>query len=106
MICPKCKTEHAHRSHRKGWKDFVLSLFKYHPYRCNQCRLRFYEFRYTLPNAADKPTSTEKEIRSTRAARNWKRRRREFLLYGGALLLFLLFLYFLTRVRDGSVGGD
>ena len=37
---------------------------------------------------------------------NWKRRRREFLLYGWALLLFLMFLYFLTRARDGSSGGD
>ena len=107
MNCPKCKTDHAHRSHRVGWKDHVLSLFAYYPYRCKECELRFYQRRPApLPEATEKPTATETEIRATRAGYQWKRRRREFLLYGWALVAFLVFLYFVTRDRGGSTEGD
>jgi len=106
VICPKCKTDHAHRSHRQGWKDYIASLIEYYPYRCNECGHHFFELRHAPPNSAEKPSSTETEIRATRAALKWKRRRREFLLYGWALLLFLLFLYYVTRDRGGSSDGD
>jgi hypothetical protein len=40
-----------------------------------------------------------------RANRRWIQKRREFLLYGLALLFFLVFLYYVTRDRGGSSDG-
>jgi hypothetical protein len=95
MICRSCKTDRAYRSHRVGWKDRAFSLFQYYPYRCKGCGVRFFERRPKPP--AERPTSTETEIRATRSAYEWKQKRREFLLYGFALLCFAVFLYFVTR---------
>jgi hypothetical protein len=105
VTCPKCKTDRAHRSHRDGWKDYVVSFFQYYPHRCGQCGVRFFQRRCTTPQAAGKPTSTETEIRATRAAGDRKRRRRDLLLYGSALLCYLAFLYFITRDRGSSIDG-
>jgi len=106
VTCPKCKTDHAHRSHRQRWKDYVASLFEYYPYRCTECRHRFFVLRREPPGTAEKPTATETEIRVTRSKLKWRRKRRELLLYGWALLAFLVFLYFVTRDRGGSSAGD
>jgi hypothetical protein len=102
VTCPKCNTDHAHRSHREGWKDYAVSLFQRYPYRCSQCGVRFLQRRRKAPENVAKPTATETEIRATRAAGERKRRRRDFLLYGSALLCYLVFLYFITRDRDSS----
>jgi hypothetical protein len=95
MICRKCKTDHAHRSHREGRKDYALSLFQYYPYRCQKCMIRFFERR--IEPREEAPTATETEIRATRGAYRRTQKRREFLLYGSALLCFVVFLYFVTR---------
>jgi len=104
VFCPKCKTDHAHRSHRRGPLELVVSLVAIYPYRCRDCGLRFLKFRYAAPGKMPS-TSSEREIRSTRHALQWKRKRREFLLYGAGMLLFLAFLYFITRERGGSSDG-
>jgi hypothetical protein len=84
-----------------------MSLLAWHPYRCRQCGHRFLRFRRAGPEKTSASNSpTEREIRETRAGIQWKRQRREFLLYGLVLLLFLAFLYFLTRERDGSPEGS
>jgi len=106
VICPKCKTDHAHRSHRQGLKDYVASLFGYYPYRCNKCEHRFFESRFKPPKTTEHPTATETEIRTTRNRYEWKRRRRDFLLYGSALLAFLAFLYYITRERGDTSNGE
>ena len=106
MICPKCKTESAHRSHRHGWIEYVRSFFQYYPYHCDQCGIRFFEFRYKQPELPGKAASTQREIRATRRAYKLMRRRREILLYGSALVVFLAFLYYITRDRGGSSAGE
>jgi len=100
VLCPKCKTERAHRSHRKGLKDYVSSFFGYHPYRCHECGNRFLQAHWAESGPPEKPNSTEKEIRTTRARQAREQKRREFLLYGAGLLVFLIFLYYVTRDRD------
>jgi hypothetical protein len=98
MLCPKCKTDNAHRSHRVGvWERFV-SIAGYHPYRCRQCKHRF----LTSPSAAAERTlpanrSIEREISHTQSSLRWKRKKRVLLLYGLALILFVTILYFITR---------
>ena len=101
MICPNCKTDHAHRSHRRGVKEYVTSLFRHYPYRCNECGHRFLRGK-----TAGTPTATEREIRATRNSYQWKHHRRDFLLYSSALLVFVGFLYYLTRDRGGSSNGE
>jgi hypothetical protein len=106
VICPKCKTDHAHRSHRGGLKDYAFGIFQYFPYRCKECGFRFFEPRYRPPKSTEKPSSTETEIRATRAGYRWKQKRREFLIYGAAILVFLVFIYFLTRDRGAPSGPE
>ena len=45
MQCPKCKIDHAHRSHRRGLER-LAGIFGYYPYRCRECGHRFLHFRY------------------------------------------------------------
>jgi hypothetical protein len=98
MVCPKCKADSAHRSHRVGLKEHVSSIVGYHPYRCRKCKHRFLSLRYSQPEPASPDNrSTEREIRSTQGSFRWKRKKRAIMLYGSALLLFGVILYFLTR---------
>jgi hypothetical protein len=48
----------------------------------------------------------EREIKATRDAMKATRKRRELALYGGALLLFLTILYFITREHSSSLEGS
>ncbi|MGD0578736.1 MAG: hypothetical protein ABSC08_07395 [Bryobacteraceae bacterium] len=63
-----------------------MSAFTFHPYFT----------KYSGKNAAGK-TSNEQEIQATRNSVRRKRLRREVLVLGLALLLFFLFLRFITR---------
>jgi hypothetical protein len=106
MVCPKCKTDRTHRSHRQGLTERLASIFALYPYRCAHCAHRFLRFRYASGEEPSKQTtSTEREIKSTRAALRWKGKRREIFLYGVALLLILAFVYFITRERTPSDAG-
>jgi DNA-directed RNA polymerase subunit RPC12/RpoP len=103
MLCPKCQTEHAHHSHRAGLGEHLASILGYRPYRCHKCSHRFLSFRYSLPEPDAPPVlGAEKEIAATRGSLRRRQKRREFLLYGSALTVFVVILYFL--VREPSVG--
>lgn len=107
MLCPKCKTDSAHRSHRASLIEHAAGLFAVYPYRCRGCEHRFLRFRYSAPElaAAGNP-SVARELKATRSALQLKRKRRELLLYGIGFLLFLAFLYFITRDRGAQSGGN
>jgi hypothetical protein len=103
MLCPECKTDHAHRSHRAGWREHLAHMVGYRPYRCHQCNHRFLNFRYSLPEPVVAPArGAEKEIAATRTSLRRKRKRLEFFLYGSAMTVFVVILYFLTR--EPSIG--
>jgi len=105
MLCPKCKVDHAHRSHRNGLVERLGGLFGYYPYRCRECGHRFLHFRYAaLPEGAGKRSEAEPEVRSTRPSIRWKRKKRAILLYGVSALVFLGFLYYITR--PGNFSGN
>ena len=97
-LCPECRAGLALRSHRRGAFELLASLAAILPYRCQECSHRFLMFRYAASDKAAH-TATIREILATRQAIEWPRKRREFLLYGTGLLLFLAFLYFITRER-------
>ena len=98
MLCPKCKSDSAHRSHRTGLRDLLAGIAGYQPYRCRQCKYRFPSRRFASPKPATAAVrGVEREISSTQGALRWKRKRRNLVLYGSALILFGVILYFLTR---------
>lgn len=99
MLCPKCHKDRAHRAHRSGIRERIAALFSRHPYRCHECGQRFLVYRYEAPPNSGPLTPAEREIQNTRLAVRRQRSRREVLLYSSALVLFLLFLYFITRER-------
>lgn len=106
MHCPNCNADRAHRSHRKGLTETLASVFAFYPYRCYACQHRFLRFRYELPGAvATDETAAIRVLKAARASKQLERKRREFLLFGGALLLFILFLYYITRERAPAADG-
>jgi hypothetical protein len=109
LLCPKCNCDHAHRSHRVGLRERIYSAWRGRPYRCHGCGFRFFAHDETPSTRAEsgEPDATAKKPRGNSHDEKAKARhrterlrlRREVLLYGIALLLFLAFLYFLTRDR-------
>lgn len=106
LICPKCKTDQAHRSHRRGFKEHLAGLFGMRAYRCRGCGHRFLRYRYAVEPPEPRAASKEREVQATRNAIRWKRKRRELLVYGFGLALFVVFLYYITRERGPSPDGN
>ena len=99
-LCPKCKTHTADRSHRNGIMERLLHMVGYSPYRCHSCNLRFQHFRFSAP--PEIPASergTAREIRKTRRELQYARIKQQIYLYTVAGLIFLVFLYFITKER-------
>ena len=104
MLCTKCQTDTAHRSHRVGLRERLASLAGYYPYRCRKCGHRFRGLRRTEEEPATPAAKgAEREIAFTQGSRRRKAWRRVILLYGCALIVFGVLLYYLTR--EPSMGG-
>ena len=95
MTCPECKQDRAHRAHRSGLKEWLAGIWGRSPYRCRGCGHRFSVPRYAVENEANLG-KTDRNIVQIRRMVSRKRGRREILLYGGAALTFVMFLYYLT----------
>ena len=106
MLCPKCRKDRFHRSHRRGLWEHLASLASRYPYRCRDCGYRALQPRYATEDAAANQVPKDREVTATRGAIEWRRRRREFLLFAGGFLLFVAFLYFITREHGGPAGGN
>jgi hypothetical protein len=108
LTCPKCKTDSAHRSHRRGLLENIAGIFAIYPYRCRKCDNRFLKSKFSQEKLPSSPgvASTEREIRVTRNAVKIARRRREILLYGACFAFFLAFLYYITRERGPQSDGN
>jgi hypothetical protein len=103
VTCPKCSEAAAHRSHRRGIKDYVLGQFSQIPYRCKKCGVRFYAYR--AGEKSDKMRSPEeRRIMKIRRAIKWKRSKREFAVYGIALMMIAVIVYWMTRQTIPSNG--
>ena len=99
-LCPKCKHNTADRSHRKGVMERLAHLVGYSPYRCHECNLRFLSFRFSAaPEIPASERGTAREIRKTRRELQYARIKQQVYLYTVAGLIFLAFLYFITKER-------
>jgi hypothetical protein len=64
LLCPKCKAFHLTRVIRKGWwENLVLRPLGYRPWRCSECRARFY-----LKHKGNKARSKSEEVLTGEAA--------------------------------------
>jgi predicted Zn-ribbon and HTH transcriptional regulator len=106
MTCPKCKSDNAHRSHRRNSLERALAALGFYPYRCQKCDHRFRRSAFALERTPSQHASTEREIRATRGKVTMARRRRELVVYGGSFAFFLAFLYYITRERGGMSDGN
>jgi len=94
--CPKCSSDAIKRAHREGMKERLLSLFLVYPYRCRKCGHRYLRFRRSSG-------SPSKSSNKTAPA---QKRRRELLLYGLGILLFLALLSWLVREHNEPSDGN
>jgi len=106
MTCPKCKSDTAHRSHRRNLLERAAAALWIYPYRCKNCEHRFLQSKLTLERTPSPHASTEREIRATRNAVTVARRRRELFLYGACFACFLAFLYYITREHGITPDGN
>jgi hypothetical protein len=95
-----------HRSHRRGLWEHLASLGGKYPYRCRECGYRGLLSENAAQKEIDSQIPKDREITATRGAVEWKRRRREILIYAGGFLLFMIFLYFITREHGEVPGGN
>ena len=51
MTCPVCKAKDARRSRRQSAADYVLAILGVYPWRCRECRARFYARLMTLSDS-------------------------------------------------------
>ena len=56
MICPSCGSKRVHRSHRK-WYELPMKLIGIRPYRCHECRKRF----FSAPESDPEKKQTSRE---------------------------------------------
>jgi hypothetical protein len=101
VTCPKCSEPTAHRSHRRGFKDYVLGYFSQIPYRCKSCGSRFYAYR--AGEKSDRMrTPEERRIMKIRRAIKWKRSKRELAIYALGVCVFALVVFYMTRQTVSS----
>ena len=75
-------------------KDRLSSLVLLYPYRCRKCGIRFTRFR--IPSGSPK---------SDNKVGPGSKKRREILLYGIGVLLFLALLSFIVKERESPSDG-
>jgi DNA-directed RNA polymerase subunit RPC12/RpoP len=96
-ICPKCSSKRVHRSHRTGLIERLCGVFGFYPYRCHECRSRF--FLKNSPHLLEQAPTPSWKWPGERS-RKRQRRRREILLWGGGILALLAILYYLLIVEN------
>lgn len=103
MICPKCKNNRAHRSHRT-FSERVIGWVGFKPYRCKECKHRFYAYRGG--ERSEKLRSTEeRRIMALRRKIKWKRTKGELVLYAVGLVVMLVLIRYLMTLEPPPPGG-
>ena len=105
MNCPKCTSPNVRRSRHKSWKDFFAALRREHAFRCRQCGHRFYRAEaagsrvFSRIKAAFGTSRNPGVKRGRRSIRPWMI---EMAIFGALLLIFLVFLRYLTSEPSGG----
>jgi len=102
MTCPKCGSNNLRQSRSGNWLDIFHRAARQDPFRCRDCRHRFYAS--NSGETADSSTTDAKSSKRSHRPKPWigKRTRRrlvEAAIFVAMLLLFLVFLRYLTQER-------
>lgn len=89
MTCPKCGSADPRPSERRLWSDVPRRILGLDPWRCHKCSKRFHA-RSTGAGRRHKP-------RAVIHARRRRRRLIEVAVFSLLLIIFLLFLRYMTR---------
>jgi transcriptional regulator NrdR family protein len=96
MTCPKCGSQNLRHSRSGKWLDMFHRAARHEPFRCRDCRHRFYAVESSeLAQKSTKHSHGPKPLISKRA----RRRLVEAVIFAAMLLLFLVFLRYLTREK-------
>ncbi len=98
VTCPKCGEASAHRSHRAGFKDWLVRFFQMIPYRCRKCGSRFYAYKAGETSSRMR-TPEERKIMQLRSRLRWQRSKRELVAYGLGALLLIAIIYMVIQQR-------
>jgi ribosomal protein L37AE/L43A len=104
LLCPQCGSPEVRRSHHHKWFDRFYSPLHRQPYRCRKCRHRFYGAGSAAASDAVSKRSHKRESkRGMRRLRHWML---EAAIFAVLLLLFFVFLKYLTREPPASPEGS
>jgi len=99
MTCPKCGSDNVRSSHHSRWTDWLHRLRSQRAWRCRECRLRFY-----ATGDGDNHSEGRKRRAGKRGSKRLKRMLVQTIIGVILLLLFYVFLRYLTR--EPSVNSD
>ena len=106
LKCKKCGSTRVYRSRRENLWERALSPLGLYPYRCHECDLRFLGSSKRTPGKG-KPNEAKIKLRHEVRQESRRRRQRQItrmiLLYGLALVLFLLFAKYII-LKPPSMG--
>jgi hypothetical protein len=108
MTCPKCASANIRRSSTSIWKDVLPSLRGREPFRCRECRHRFFALRSADSSARGPDRSARNNHhRKFRNPRKKNRIIRRLFAFAVLVLMFSLFGVFLHYITtDHAPTGD
>jgi hypothetical protein len=109
MKCPDCRSADTRRSRRFKWADLFHWLQWQTAWRCRKCHTRFYSRvsqSKAPPNERSKPHKHHSHRSGNLLSRIPIRRRMEAGVFVVMLILFYLFLRFITSERAPAGEGD
>ncbi len=100
MKCPKCGSTELRKSRHGKLSDVVQALFGRNAYRCRSCRVRFHTAEsLESPGSASRDGAgpRRQHHKRKRLSRGFRRRLVEVAVFVLMLIVFLVFLRYLTR---------
>ena len=104
MTCPTCASTEVRRSRRFRWGDLFLRIRGRHAYRCRSCRTRFHGKEGAAPAHRSRSGGFRRKLRhgGERISKRLRRRLVEVAIFLLMLVVFYLFLRYLTRETTPS----
>jgi hypothetical protein len=78
--------------------DHAANWFFFKPYSCHACRHRFYALREDMGSAALRAEVGDR-LSNVRFGKNWRRNKREMVIYLFAGLMLAAMIYYLAQQR-------
>jgi len=97
MICPNCGNAKIRLSEHRHWNDVFQRIMGRLPYRCRECRHRFYASASIMPSAG--PQDRARRARRSPAHVNTRRRKHLRRWFRAAAIFIATFILFWLHLR-------